>query len=39
MRGERIEKLELRLGTEKRKMANAKKTFCYLAISIKKWQI
>jgi hypothetical protein len=39
MKGERIEKLGLRSSTREGKAANMKKTFCQLAISLKKWQI
>jgi len=35
---ERIEKLELRSARRERKAARAKRTFCQLAVSLKKWQ-
>jgi hypothetical protein len=39
IKGERIEESELRLGTQKRRVANKRKTFCELAGNRKKWQI
>jgi hypothetical protein len=37
--GERIEKPESWSGTREKKVANAEKTSCQLAISLKKWEI